>query len=320
MAEQGGVRRLSRADTLVATAVCVLLVALVPVLLATPRERASRVLCGANLGRIGKAMLIYANDYEGELPHPGTKYTTWGPLANWLGRDRKAAYGINDAAPWDPGHSDGRASFSSCFYLLVKYYGAPPRLFVCLGDVGAQELNLSELPPGAVPSGCRLADLWDFGPTMPEATRACSYSYHAPFSLYALTTASDSNSPVAADRNPWLASPAADAKWFPGAGSNFFRPEIEPYYGSSAQGRNGNAITHQKDGQNVLFLDGRVAFETRAYCGIGQDNIYTVSDRPQNGSALGTPPLRSSLPMCQKDALLLHDGFEDSSTVPTRRQ
>jgi hypothetical protein len=319
MAKQGGTRRLSRTDTLALAALSLLLAALVPVLFAKPRERASRVLCGANLGRIGKAMLIYANDYEDELPHPGTKYTTWGPLANWLGRDRKAAYGVNDADPWDPSHSDGQASFSSSFYLLVKYCGVPPRLFICPSDVGAQELNLSELPPGTVPSGCRLADLWDFGPTMSEATKACSYSYQVPFGLYGLTLASDPNSPVAADRNPWLNSPAADAKWFPGAGTGIFWPDIEPYGGSAALGRNGNAITHQKDGQNVLFLDGRVTFETRAYCGIAQDNIYTVSDRPPDGSVFGTAPLSSSVPMDRKDSLLLQDDFKSSSGVPPRR-
>jgi hypothetical protein len=304
---------------------CLLLVVLVPVLFAKPRERASRVLCGASLGQIGKMMLIYANDYEGVLPRAGDRYAVWGPIANWLAPEREGAYGIHGGAPWDPGYSDGQVSFSSCFYLLVKHYGAPPRLFICPGDVGAKVLNLSELPPGAVPSGCTLADLWDFGPTMSDATRACSYSYHVPFGPYGLTTARDPNLPVAADRNPWLAGP----DYLPGAKSSLFRPDVAPYSGTSDQARHGNAVTHQSDGQNVLFLDGRVTFETRAYCGVVSgarilslpDNIYTVSDLAPHGSAYGTEPVCSASPFCQEDSLLLHDDPRHvGGSTPGRRR
>jgi hypothetical protein len=273
------------------------------------------VLCGANLGQIGKAMLIYANDYEDELPHAGGRYSMWGPVADWAAPNRWAAFGVNPATG-----DGGYATFSSCFYLLVKYCGAPTRLFICKGDSGAKEFKLSDLPWGVPFPRAKLGDLWDFGPTIADATRACSYSYHTPFGLYAVSTASDPNSPMAADRNPWLNSPAADAKWFPGAGTGIFWPDTEPYGGSAAQGRNGNAITHQKDGQNVLSLDGRVTFETRAYCGIAQDNIYTVSDRPPDGSVFGTAPLSSSMPMGRRDSLLLQDDFKSSSGVPPERR
>jgi hypothetical protein len=304
MATRGNMRGLSRVDALVLATVCLLLILLVPVLFGKPRERASRILCGANLARIGKAIRIYANDYEDELPHAGGRYSTWGPLANWTAVNRSMAYGVNPVTG-----DGGLATFSSCFYLLVKYCGAPPRLFICQGDIGAEEFRLSDVPAGAISASTQFSDLWDFGPTIADATRGCSYSYHAPFGPYALSTASDPNSPMAADRNPWINSPGADARPFPGSGTDLFRPDIQGYGGSAAQARNGNAITHRSDGQNVLFLDGRVTFETRPYCGIGQDNIYTMSDRSSEGSVFGMPPVSSSQPMSRKDALLLHDDY-----------
>ena len=39
----------------------------------------------------------------------------------------------------------------------------------------------------------------------------------------------------------------------------------------------GNAITHQGDGQNVLYLDSHVDFAKRAFCGLEEDNIFTRS-------------------------------------------
>jgi hypothetical protein len=322
MAKPGGTRRLSRTDTLAIAALCLLVVSLVPVLLAKPRERASRILCGANLAQIGKAMFIYANDYDGVLPRAGGPTTMWGPLANWVAPNRWVAYGVNPTT-----NEGGKASFSSCFYLLVKYYRVPTRLFICRGDIEAREFRLSELAPGALPHGCQLADCWDFGPTMADATKACSYSYHVPFGLYGLTTARDPNLPVAADRNPWLNSPGAAAKSYPGTGTDRFQPDIAGYGGSSALARNGNAITHQSDGQNVLFLDGRVTFETRPYCGVtGQggfsrwpDNVYTLSDMWGGGSPFGTVARCGSLPPWSSDSLLLHDDARSNTGYPGTR-
>jgi hypothetical protein len=70
MAEQHGSRRLTHADVLVIGAVCLLLILLVPVLFAKPREQAVRRVCGANLAQIGKAMLLYADDYGVPCPVP----------------------------------------------------------------------------------------------------------------------------------------------------------------------------------------------------------------------------------------------------------
>jgi hypothetical protein len=119
-----------------------------------------------------------------------------------------------------------------------------------------------------------------------------------------LTTSSEPGFAVAADRNPWITSPAGEPQPF-----TDFRPDVQPYTGSNEQARAGNAIAHQSEGQQVLFLDTHVEFEKRAYCSIEDDNIYTLSTNPQTGDPLGTMPSPAPglTPANRKDSLLVHD-------------
>jgi hypothetical protein len=105
---------------------------------------------------------------------------------------------------------------------------------------------------------------------------------------------------VAADRNPWQASPAAAAPTFPG------NPPFVPEGGKEAV-KTGNAIAHQQDAQNVLFLDIHVGQEKQSYCGINDDNIYTFWDG--GDIRLGSPPVTGvSEPADRLDSLLVTDG------------
>lgn len=124
-----------------------------------------------------------------------------------------------------------------------------------------------------------------------------------PYGLYASTTARDPNLAIVADRNPWIRSPAAEPASF-----SLFVPDIPPFDGSAEMARAGNAIAHQNDGQNVLFLDGRVNFETRSFCGLDQDNIYTISSNVQEGDPHGwSPPTSQFDPTNGRDSVLVHD-------------
>jgi hypothetical protein len=102
---------------------------------------------------------------------------------------------------------------------------------------------------------------------------------------------------VAADRNPWQDSPAATAKPFPG----IYAPD-----GGKEAVKAGNAIAHQEDAQNVLFLDVHVGQEKRPFCGINDDNIYTYWDG--GDIRIGAPPTIGSEPQDRLDSLLVNDG------------
>jgi prepilin-type N-terminal cleavage/methylation domain-containing protein len=281
-------------ELLVVIAIIALLMGILMPALAKVRQLAFRLTCGTNLSGIGKAMLIYANDYNDELPRAGGKDATWGAV-DWDATDRHSAYA---------GSREGSASISSCFYLLVKYAEVTPKSFICKGDTGTSEFTLAD---ETLPStDFELIDAWDFGQTPWDH---CSYSYHYPFSKYSLTTSSEPGLAVAADRNPWLDSPAADAAddttW------SDFQPDISPYNGSTEQALKGNGISHQGDGQNVLFLDSHVSFEKRPHCSLEDDNIYTLSDTTTTGSARGVrpiaPPRTNAEPANRKDSILVHD-------------
>ncbi len=198
----------------------------------------------------------------------------------------------------------GYGSISSCFYLLVKHSEVHPKIFVCPADVGTIEFN----PANVVSDDKKLTDLWDFGP---EPYKHCSYSYHMPFGLYYLRTSDEPGKPVAADRNPWIDSPAAEAKeiFF------MFNPD-----GGRESVKVANAVTHNEQGQNVVFLDGHVSFEENPSCGIGSDNIYTFWDGGDIRS--GSRPKIGSEPIGKTDSLLVHDSrlYSVTGRITTAKQ
>jgi prepilin-type N-terminal cleavage/methylation domain-containing protein len=292
-------------ELLVVIAIIALLMGILMPALARVRQLAFRLTCGTNLAGIGKAMLIYANDYEDELPRAGGRLSQWNGPVVWNADNRYTAYGVSQADG-----SGGKATITSCFYLLVKYAEVTPKSFICKGDTGTTEWQLAD--ETNVQTGFEMIDAWDFGQTPWDN---CSYSYHLPFGQYALTQSSEPGLAIAADRNPWIKSPAGE----PGVFAEF-NPDVNPYNGSTETALKGNAISHQGDGQNVLFLDSHVEFAKRAFCSLEDDNIYTRSANSVKGDAKGTMPAYSTslAPMNRKDSLLVHDPDTMSPTRPTR--
>ena len=258
-------------------------------LLARTRCYAFKDTCGTRLSGIGKAMLIYANDYEDEFPRAGGRLSIWSGPVNWTAPDRRTAYSLA------PDNTGGKATISSSFYLLVKYAEVTPKSFVCMNDTGITEWNLSseKLPR----PDFELIDAWDFGT---EPQKHCSYSYHIPYGRFALTTSGDPGMAVAADRNPWTDSPFAKAKNF-----SRFKPDISPWNGTYKEAKWGNTPSHKDDGQNVLFLDSHVSFKKLSFCGIKDDNIYTSWNG--DDKKRGLPPVLGSQPADKQDSLLVND-------------
>ena len=307
MTARWSLRRFTRIDVMVAAAVCLVVLILVPGSLTRARRTGERRRCATNLSQIGKAGFLYAADYEGALPRAGGPTTTWGPTHNWVAPNRNAAFGL------DAGGNGGRATISSSLYLLVKYYQAATGSLVCPSDRGTTEFSLEKLV-GPVPN-FTLSRAWDFGPAG-ESFKHSSYSYHLPYGPFALTTSRDPNLAVAADRNPFIWSPDDRAGIVAG-----FKPDIESYGGTAEQGRAGNSVSHDRTGQNVLFLDRHVTFERRAFCAVGQDNIYLVSGSADQGGAIGSVPIPAQTTVANgRDSVLVHDpatfSFETAMEKP----
>ncbi len=272
-------------ELLVVIAIIALLMGILMPALSRVRQIAFRMVCGTNLAGIGKAMLIYANDYDDELPCAGGQNAVWSNKINDPSEKAKTpqqAYA-------------GKATITSSFYLLVKYSDVTPKSFLCKGDSNVNEFM--------APSGIDLVDLWDFA-----SYQNCSYTYHLPYlqsstsdasKVFRLTTSSEPGLAAAADPTPWTEQLKID-NW-----KNFV---ID---GSKDQKNFGNASTHQNEGQNVMYLDTHVNFESVAFCGVNEDNIYTIktSIADIKKGTMPTKSLRYFNPFDRTDSLLVSDQY-----------
>lgn len=290
MAQWYRMRAFTPVEVLAVVVLCLFLLLLVPPVWYRMRGSAFRMTCGTNLAGIGQAMLIYANDYERQLPRAGGPGGFWATRTpNWMAADRFAAYGM-------PAHAStrGQASISASLYLLVKYADMEPKSFVCVrGEPQTKAFD----PARYRIHGRKLKDLWDFGP---DPARHVSYAYHQVYSPHKLTADGDPGIAIAADRNPWMDSPFAKPGDF-----SLFTPDVAPFGGTTLAALQANARAHHGDGQNVLFLDSHVEFAKRAFCAVDDDNIYTSWDG--SDKVRGLPAQFGSVPADPNDSLLVND-------------
>ncbi len=283
MSERHKTQSLRPVEVLIVLVMLLFLLAVVPVACRRVRSTDYQSTCATNLSSLGRAMLIYANDYDDKLPRSGGRESVWSSLIpNWKAFNRFEAYGMSSSG------KGGVGSISSCLYLLVKYTEVTPKTFICPQDKGTSEFKPSN--EGAV--NIDLIDLWDFGA---DPFDNCSYSYHMPFCKYALELSSEPGMAVAADKNPFMPSLMAEPK-------NFMRFQPE---GSREAIKAGNAHQHDDEGQNVLFLDSHVSFEKKSYCGVRDDNIYTFWDG--GDIRRGALPTHAGSPQDRTDSFLVHD-------------
>ena len=261
-------------ELLVMVAIVALLVGLIMPALSKARDAAQRAACAANLSSIGRAMIIYCNDNDRKYPRAGhfglSGWSTEGYTVNFDSKER----------PWGPKDD---ATITSSLYLLVKYADVTPSRFICGGDEWATAFDISKLMNF---EGKRdKTDLWDFGDTPGQH---CSYAYHMPYMFerlgesndivmdsYPLSSESKPESPVCADRNPYLdrnaesyidgADPYEDSPWWDTKYGHGLYEDLD---------LTGNSAHHKRGGQNVLFVGGHVEFCKYPNVGIHNDNIW----------------------------------------------
>lgn len=310
-------------ELLVVISIIALLMSILMPTLAKVRAMALRAVCSTNLSSLHKAFLAYAHDNFQEYPRAGGKSSRWlistnedSPLPLFYARDDIEAFhqgGSPSGVPY--------ATIGASLYFLIKYADAAPKEFICGGDSGAVEFELSlyneYLNQNA--SGyplTRTRDItlaWDFGGPPNEngnpPAKHYSYAYHMPYCqtrqmYYTLSTSRQPDIPVMADRNPYLVliqEPTPPYEYDPPDHD----PTVEKW---------GNSPSHKYEGQNVLFNDSSTSWETVPYCGINQDNIYTYALDPANPQ-IGTQPREFSgaaYPRSGDDSLLVNEGKENN--------
>ena len=302
-------------ELLVVIAIIALLMGILMPALTKVRAIARRLVCGTNLSAIGKSILIYANENDDDYPRAGGRSSIWDPdgqIARWGDARRRAAFSLD---PSDG--SGGQATITSSFYLLTRYAEVTPKQFICGGDYGSKAFKMSDYG-----ETLELTEVWDFGP---EPGMHCSYSYHMPYNLpttgalgFSMTASSSPQSPLCADRNPYLdknATYIAQADtwviWDTAEGYTDpapFAPGTEKY---------GNAAAHLRESQNVLYNDFHVKAELFPNIGIENDNIWkwwpsAATPIPEIRQGIGADPTASidngvGYPRTFEDAYLVNE-------------
>ena len=290
-------------ELLVVIGIIALLVSILMPALGRARELAKRIQCASQLNGIGKAIMMYQNEYSDSNPRPWKRNhpdDLWGFGGKAGGEtDYNAPNSDNTNTGWcnkDMNYSTrGRQTAGSCLYLLVKYEDVDPKVFVCPSAPDDGIMGLEEAIECADAEGFGPIDLWDdlndFG-----FSNYLSYSYNDPWNRL-LDSSASASSVLAADKNPAFDHAEGDygfVKNFdcgprPTTGDNsrigyddfsgtWDDTDIDDTDAVSTNLKHGNSKNHRTEMQNVLFADTHVKKYATPCVGVGEDNIYTYED------------------------------------------
>ena len=217
-------------------------------------ESADRVKCASNLRQIGQALLLYSNDNRGVYPRTIASLVKDGqePVPTW-GTGAAAGNPFVDAD--GPRDNDVTAAL----FLLLRTQDITSEVFTC-------------------PMSSAEKDTYGGGTNAPlnrsnftNLKKNLSYSYQNPYPRqkaidagFKLNNAIGAEFAVAADINPGTAG-----------GDNVFAPTATS---SAKDMRQANSRNHDQDGQNILYGDGHVSWESNPFVGVNRDNIFGTAD------------------------------------------
>ena len=280
----------------VALCLC-LLVALVMAALESACDQVNQALCSAQLSGLGKLLFVYAESYDGYLPDRGAISPLVGPVLPG-GTHFSDTWDHPGTAQWPDSRHTGNAGN---LYLLVRLQLAEPQDFLCpasgdqraLGSPSAKRTSFMSFRKG---SDQFTDQQWGF--LQGKSGRHCSYSYQnvlghifgdpavaAPQAAFVHLERSPRDLAILADHNPYTC--------IRGTNRECLDPDEHPM---------ANSLNHAGRGQNVLYLDGRVMWQTSPECGAtlpdgSRDNIY----RPATGAVCDP----QNIPRHEKDSYLV---------------
>jgi prepilin-type N-terminal cleavage/methylation domain-containing protein/prepilin-type processing-associated H-X9-DG protein len=255
-------RAFSLVELLVVVAILGIVIAILLPYMTKVRETSRRVECAANLLAINDALHAYANANNHFYPS----------VIHDKSRPGYTAYtGADSPDPFAKDSTVDPNDVTASLWLLVRGGYVPAKRFICPSTRDV---------PGFQGSGPEKRSNFASGKNL-------SYSYSSPFSNspdYKLDDTQVADFAVMADKNPGVNPPDSDV--------------VQPAYDASPfELAKANSKNHKRAGQNVLYADGHVAFQSTPYCGNGlgdrRDNVFTAR-APVPQAADRMPPAESN--------------------------
>lgn len=262
------------------------------------RETANRVACAQNLKLLGQAILLYSNENRNAYPRtthdPKVAAPTWGtPYAD----DGKATsvanadpFAIETTAAKEVLAVRPKANdVTAALFLLLRTQDVLAEYFICPSTRGK---------PFAVGGPHGILGYTNFTGKASLA-RNLSYSYQNPYAVpdavargFRLNNSIPAEFAVMADMNPG------------GEALLTLKPDA-----NRRDVMLGNSLNHGREGQNVLYGDGHIEFQTSPFVGIARDNIYVAADggpaRAAARAKVQEPPAIVASPTDAYDSILL---------------
>lgn len=235
-------------ELLVVIGIIALLISILLPSLNRAREQANRVKCAANLKTIGQAMLLYANENKGKYQRTG--FTP----------------GNGATASYDNGNGATATSFpttqndvAQAIFWLIRTQDITSEVFNCPSSNQAEKDMYGNVAGSSAQNKVSFSKKENNSYSM-----ANPYPNDAAVSAgYKWDTTLSSDFAVFADKNPGVQTP------------NYDVTQPADYNASASQMKKANSPNHSGAGQNVLFGDGHVNFESNPFCGTKRDCIFT---------------------------------------------
>jgi prepilin-type processing-associated H-X9-DG protein len=233
------------------------------------REVADRVKCASNLRQIGQAILLYSNDNKGNYPR--TMWDTQNATPTWgtpyQDTPKLGAQPDKNADPFDPKNSKvvpAANDVTAAIFLLLRTQDITSEVFVC-PSTGLEKWDYG--------GGTNAPINWSNWPGKDAIRDHLSYSMQNPYpTKEAIAKGWKWNNTLGAEF-------AIAADMNPGTEALLKLNPTSPYQQMLA----GNSANHNRDGQNILYGDGHVAWEANPFVGVNRDNIYTVGESMKKG-------------------------------------